>query len=53
MKIIIRAETDDTEKLERIQELTKEEVWVLPQGSYLQIFVIDDAGKVERLICTE
>ena len=49
MKIILRIDTDDSNKLRKLQEELDNPHWVLPQGDHIKVFVIKDDGEVTEL----
>lgn len=49
MKIVVRVNTDDMDKIEKIANNMAKDIMTIPMGDHIKVYVIDDTGKVEEL----
>jgi len=48
-KIIIRADTDDVDKIAKFQKATREDIFVMPITDGIKVYVIKENGDVTEL----
>lgn len=49
MKIIVRVDSDDPNVVENFMKGSDKEMWTIPQGEHIKVFVINNNGDVEEL----